>query len=64
MQIFILDPDTANKIIEAGFEVKPFKDINGTSLWEFSYDGDGLDIGALVKENKIIVNTSPKTIYL
>lgn len=64
MQIFILDPDTANKIIEAGLEVKPFKDINGTSLWEFSYDGDGLDIGALVKENKIIVNTSPKTIYL
>lgn len=64
MQIFILDPDTAKEIMKTGFTVKSFKDINGTPLWEFSYEGDYLDIGALVKENKIIVGTSPKTIYL
>jgi len=64
MQIFILDPDTAAEIKEAGYTLEFFNDINGAPIWEFSYDGDSLDIGALVEEDKIIVNTCPKTIYL
>lgn len=64
MQIFILDPDTADEIKRAGYALEFFNDVNGTPIWEFSYEGDNIDIGDLVKKDKIIVNTCPKTIYL
>lgn len=64
MKIYILDPEVADKLADSGHVLKNFKDINGVSLWEFSYDGDFLDIGALAKENKIIVGNIPQTVYL
>ena len=64
MQIYILDPETAKEIAEFGYPLNKFNDINGVPIWEFSYTGDHLDIGALKETNKIIVYDNPPTIYL
>lgn len=64
MTIYILDPEVAVEVAKNGCTTSQFKDINGVSIWEFSYDGDFLDIGALVKANKIIIGDNPQTIYL
>ena len=64
MQIYIFDPDTVETIKDAGYEVSAFSDINGVAIWEFSYTGEDLDIGALMEANKILIKDSPKVVYL
>ena len=64
MQVYVIDPDTAVKLENLGYELSQFQDIHGLPIWEFSYNGGNLDIGALAKSNQVVICEGPQTVYL
>lgn len=65
MKIYVTDPKAVELLKENGGNIlKEFCDVNGVAVYEFSYDGNAIDINALVSNNQAIVCDQPNRQYL